>query len=110
MRLGFNIQAAAANLAPKCALGRSKKSTCTYKEELDKPEFFCTHPHKLSNHDVQKEFLLDGRRIMMFGKIIGVEQRKGGRPHWLVKWRDNDLTEFFGIKDIMEMLVLYACV
>ena len=54
--------------------------------------------------------MLDGRRIMMFGKIIGVEQQKGGRPHWLVKWRDDDSTELFGIEDIMEMLVLYACV
>ena len=46
----------------------------------------------------------------MFGKIIGVEKQKGGCLHWLVKWRDYDLTELFGIKDIMEMLVLYACV
>ena len=46
----------------------------------------------------------------MFGKNIGVEQQKGGRLHWLVKWRDDDLTELFGIKDIMEMLVLYAYV
>ena len=73
MQLGFNIKAAVANLATNCAPGRPKKSTCTYKEELDKPEFFCTHLYKLSNRDVQKEFMLDGRRIMMFGKIIGIE-------------------------------------
>ena len=54
VRLGFDIKAAVANLAPNLAPGRPKKSTCTYKDELDKPEFFCTHPHKLSNRDVQK--------------------------------------------------------
>ena len=46
----------------------------------------------------------------MLGKVIGVEQQKGSCPHWLIKWREDDLTELFGIKDMMEILVLYACV
>ena len=75
---------------------------------MDKPEYLCKYLQELSNPEVQREFLLDGRSIYMFRKIVGMEHQKGHCLHWVVGWRDDESTELVGINSLMEIFILHA--